>query len=51
VLIALIGGPEATQYAGYAYFLIWPVMTIHARWSVRKRRALATPVPAKEAQA
>jgi uncharacterized membrane protein len=51
VLIAVIGGPDATKYAGYAYFLIWPVMTIHGRWSVRKRRAIARLGPAKETQA
>jgi hypothetical protein len=41
IAIALLGGEEATTWAGLAYFLSWPLMTIHGYIMTQRRRKSA----------
>jgi hypothetical protein len=42
-LIILIGGPEQLAWAGWCYFLIWPVLLAHGRIRRRQWPAAVTP--------
>jgi hypothetical protein len=42
IAIALLGGEEATSFAGWVYLLIWPLMTIHDHIMARRRRKSAS---------
>jgi uncharacterized membrane protein len=42
IAIALLGGEEATSWAGLAYFLSWPLMTIHGYIMAQRRRKNAS---------
>ena len=42
IAIALLGGEEATSWAGLAYFLSWPLMTIHGYIMAQRRRKSAS---------
>ena len=41
IAIALLGGEEATSWAGLVYFLSWPLMTIHGYIMTQRRRKSA----------
>ena len=38
IAIALLGGEEASSWAGWVYLLTWPLMTIHGHIMARRRR-------------
>ena len=42
IAIAALGGEEASVWAGWAYLLIWPLMTIHGYIMARRRRKSAS---------
>jgi uncharacterized membrane protein len=42
IALALLGGEEATNWAGWVYLLIWPLMTIHGYIMDRRRRKSAS---------
>lgn len=42
IAIALLGGEEATTWAGWVYLLSWPLMTIHGHIMARRRRKSAS---------
>lgn len=42
IAIALLGGEEATAWAGWVYLLSWPLMTIHGHIMARRRRKSAS---------
>ena len=42
IAIALLGGEEAASWAGLAYLLIWPLMTIHGYIMTQRRRKSAS---------
>ena len=44
IAIALLGGEEASSWAGWVYLLSWPLMTIHGFIMARRRRRSA-PLP------
>jgi uncharacterized membrane protein YpjA len=42
IAIALIGGEEASSWAGWVYLLSWPLMAIHGNIMARRRRQSAS---------
>jgi uncharacterized membrane protein len=42
IAIALLGGEEVGSWAGWVYFLSWPLMAIHGRIMARRRRQSAS---------
>ena len=42
IAIALLGGEEATSWAGWVYLLSWPLMTIHGYIMAQRRRKSAS---------
>jgi uncharacterized membrane protein len=44
IVVALLGGVEASSWAGWVYLLSWPLMTIHGYIMARRRRQSA-PLP------
>jgi uncharacterized protein (DUF983 family) len=42
IAIALLGGEEASSWAGWVYLLSWPLMTIHGYIMARRRRKSAS---------
>jgi hypothetical protein len=42
IALALLGGEEATNWAGWVYLLIWPLMMIHGYIMDRRRRKSAS---------
>jgi uncharacterized membrane protein len=42
IAIALIGGEEASAWAGWVYLLSWPLMAIHGNIMARRRRQSAS---------
>src|ERR687894_2580032 len=42
IAIALLGGEEASSWAGWVYLLCWPLMTIHGYIMARRRRKSAS---------
>ena len=42
IAIALLGGEEASAWAGWVYLLSWPLMTIHGYIMARRRRKSAS---------
>jgi hypothetical protein len=38
IAVALLGGEEASSWAGWVYLLTWPLMTIHGYIMARRRR-------------
>jgi uncharacterized membrane protein len=44
IVVALLGGVEASSWAGWVYLLSWPLMTIHGYIMARRRRKSA-PLP------
>jgi hypothetical protein len=38
IAIAVLGGEETLSWAGWAYLLSWPLMTIHGYIMARRRR-------------
>ena len=44
IAIALLGGEEASSWAGWVYLLSWPLMTIHG-YIMARRREKSAPLP------
>jgi uncharacterized membrane protein len=42
IAVALLGGEEASAWAGWAYLLSWPLMTINGHIMARRRRERAS---------
>jgi hypothetical protein len=42
IAIALLGGEEASSWAGWVYLLSWPLMAIHGNIMARRRRQSAS---------
>jgi hypothetical protein len=42
IVVALLGGVEASSWAGWVYLLIWPLMRIHGYIMARRRRKSAS---------
>jgi uncharacterized membrane protein YpjA len=42
IAIALLGGEEASNWAGWVYLLSWPLMAIHGNIMARRRRQSAS---------
>jgi uncharacterized membrane protein len=42
IAVALLGGEEASAWAGWVYLLIWPLMTINGYIMARRRRERAS---------
>ena len=42
IVVALLGGVEASSWAGWVYLLIWPLMRIHGYIMARRRRQSAS---------
>jgi hypothetical protein len=42
ITVALLGGEDASAWAGWVYLLIWPLMTINGYIMARRRRERAS---------
>jgi uncharacterized membrane protein YpjA len=42
IAVALLGGEEASSWAGWVYLLSWPIMAIHGYVMARRRRQHAS---------
>ena len=42
IAVALLGGEEASSWAGWVYLLCWPLMTIHGYIMARRRKKSAS---------